>query len=221
VSIELIAHRGLWEERACRNSRESFLRAWAAGYGVETDVRDLAGSLVISHDMPRGGEQPFEQFLDDYVAAGRVGTLALNIKSDGLAGSVQEACMARGIDTYFCFDMSIPDARAYLQRGMPVFGRLSELESPSAFTRSCAGIWLDAFDSCWFDGQVLRSLRAEGRDVCVVSPELHGRVPKQLWNMLRAEVTRATTQERAAAARPGRLMLCTDLAPAWQERQAA
>jgi hypothetical protein len=137
---------------------------------------------------------------------------------------VQAACSARGIGDYFCFDMSIPDARAYLQRGMPVFGRLSELEPPAAFTRSCAGIWLDAFESCWFDVRNLRSWQAEGRDVCVVSPELHGRDPDELWRGLRAEVMRVTGAEGGAGvagARQGRIMLCTDLAPAWRGRQAA
>lgn len=221
MSIQLVAHRGLWETRSCRNTRTAFRRAWAAGYGIETDVRDLGGSLVISHDMPHGGEQSFEQFLDDYVAAGRIGTLALNIKADGLAASVHEACTVRGIDDYFCFDMSIPDARTYLQRGMPVFGRLSELEPPSAFTRACEGIWLDAFEATWFDARDVRDILAAGQDVCVVSPELHGRDPKRLWNMLRAEIARMAEQIHIGGAEHGRVMLCTDLAPAWNMRMAA
>lgn len=226
MSIELIAHRGLWEARSCRNSREAFRRAWAAGYGIETDVRDLGGSLVISHDMPQGGEQPFEEFLDDYIAAGRVGTLALNIKADGLAASVQEACATREIADYFCFDMAIPDARAYLQRGMPIFGRLSELEPPSPFTRECAGIWLDAFESVWFDARVLSDVLSVGQDLCIVSPELHGRDPEQLWSMLRGAIAELTEQVPPRGTTPrgtrcGRVMLCTDLAPAWNRRLAA
>lgn len=221
MSMQLVAHRGLWSDRASRNTRDAFRRAWAAGYGIETDVRDLSGHLVISHDMPQGGEQPFEQFLDDYVAAGRVGTLALNIKADGLAASVQEACAKRGVNDYFCFDMSIPDAREYLQRGMPVFGRLSELEPPSPFTRACAGIWLDAFASIWFDARVLSDVLAEGRDVCVVSPELHGRDPQQLWSMLLVEIARMTERGHSTGAGHGRVMLCTDLAAAWHGRMAA
>jgi hypothetical protein len=221
MSIQLIAHRGLWEARSCRNTREAFRRAWAAGYGIETDVRDLGGSLVISHDMPQGDEQPFEELLDDYVAAGRVGTLALNIKADGLAANVQEACAERGIDDYFCFDMSIPDARAYLQRGMPVFGRLSELEPPSSFTRSCAGIWFDAFESCWFDARTVRDVLAEGYDVCLVSPELHGRDPAEFWNMIRVQITGTTDQKQPGGTVRGRVLLCTDYAPAWNRRMAA
>jgi hypothetical protein len=221
MSPQLIAHRGLWEVRSCRNTREAFRRAWAAGYGIETDVRDLGGSLVISHDMPQGGEQPFEEFLDDYVAAGYVGTLALNIKADGLAAKVREACADRTIENYFCFDMSIPDARAYLQRGMPVFGRLSELEPPSSFTRLCAGIWLDAFESCWFDTRVIRDVLAGGQDVCLVSPELHGRDPEELWNMLRLEIAGTTDETQPGGAGVGRVLLCTDYAAAWSRRIAA
>jgi hypothetical protein len=217
-SIQLLAHRGLWHTRAARNQRQAFLAAWAAGFGVETDIRDHQGRLVISHDMPRGGEQPFDQFLDDYVSSGRRGTLALNIKADGLADDVHTACSARAITDYFCFDMSIPDARTYLGRKMPVFARVSELEPVTPFTDRCSGIWLDAFDSCWFEIAEIRSWLAIGRDVCVVSPELHGRDPGEIWpQLLLPPETEALPV--GAAGSQGRLMLCTDLPHAWQEQE--
>jgi hypothetical protein len=215
--VHLIAHRGWWQTRTARNTRASFLAAWAAGYGVETDIRDHLSRLVISHDMPRGNEQPFEQFLDDYVAAGRRGTLALNMKADGLADDVQAACAARGINDFFCFDMAIPDARAYLQLGMPVFARVSELEPVTAFTALCRGIWLDAFESCRFDGTDIRSWLAAGRDVCIVSPELHGRDPADVWSRL-GTMPEARGFHDAPSTSLGRLMLCTDLPHAWYEQ---
>jgi hypothetical protein len=215
--VHLIAHRGWWQTRTARNTRASFLAAWAAGYGVETDIRDHLGRLVISHDVPRGDEQPFEQFLDDYVAAGRRGTLALNMKADGLADDVQAACAARSITDFFCFDMSIPDARTYVQRGMPVFARVSELEPVTAFTALCGGIWLDAFESCWFDIAEIRSWLTAGRDVCIVSPELHGRDPVDMWSRLGMMSDARGLQDAPSTSR-GRLMLCTDFPSTWQEQ---
>ena len=66
VEMELLAHRGLWQEPAEKNSRIAFERAFQAGFGVETDLRDHGGTVVISHDPPGTTAEPelaFEQFL--------------------------------------------------------------------------------------------------------------------------------------------------------------
>src|SRR5438309_53835 len=52
----VLAHRGWWSDPQDRNTRAAFAKAFAAGYGIETDVRDSAGRLVISHDPPFVGE---------------------------------------------------------------------------------------------------------------------------------------------------------------------
>ncbi len=59
------------------------------GYGIETDIRDRQGELVISHDMPCGGECSFSELLKIYKTIGNQTTLAINIKSDGLARTVK------------------------------------------------------------------------------------------------------------------------------------
>lgn len=50
--IEILAHRGWWTSREDQNSLDALTRALTAGFGVETDIRDCAGRLVVSHDMP-------------------------------------------------------------------------------------------------------------------------------------------------------------------------
>lgn len=200
----VLAHRGLWRERAHRNTPAALEAALAAGFGVETDVRDCRGELVISHDMPTGGEQRFDDFLDCYVATGSAAPLAINVKADGLAAAIHRAVESRGIDTYFCFDMSVPDARGYDALGMPFFARLSELEPRSPLADRAVGIWLDAFEGTWFDAALIRDWLDRGRDVCVVSPELHGRPHEPLWAIVRQCLA-------TAGGAAGRLMLCTDL----------
>ncbi|RMU37418.1 hypothetical protein ALP29_200863 [Pseudomonas syringae pv. avii] len=59
-------------------------------------------------------------------------------------------------------------------------------------------MWLDGFDSEWFSNQVIGDLLSQDKQVCVVSPELHGRDCMALWQQLlefRSE---------------NRLTLCTD-----------
>ncbi len=81
----ILAHRGCWRENSEKNTRAAFLRAFEAGYGIETDVRDLDGELVVSHDPARRGAMRWGELLDLYVEHGAPGQLAINIKADGLA----------------------------------------------------------------------------------------------------------------------------------------
>ena len=66
--------------------------------------------------------------------------------------------------------------------GIPHALRLSEFEKSLPW--KSAVIWLDAFTSDWWIKD--RSIRSQIRDskVVVVSPELHGRDPRAVWDFL-------------------------------------
>lgn len=193
--MRILAHCGYWTKPEERNSVAAFARAFALGFGAETDVRDSLGQLVIAHDLPLGGEMELDAFL--HLARRRVLPLALNIKSDGLAVPLARAM--RGYQgEWFVFDMSVPDLRAHLAAGNPVYTRLSDIEPRPACLEACEGVWLDSFEGQWFGRTVIEDLLARGKRVCVVSPELHGRDPSALWASL-----------RRLATHPG-LALCTD-----------
>lgn len=199
--MKIISHRGYWQDASEKNSTVAFHRSFALGFGTETDVRDCAGRLVISHDMPTGDELSLDDFLqlaDSYNPPSRL-TLALNIKSDGLVEPVNEA-IARyaGLDC-FVFDMSVPDSRTYLDSSVSVFMRMSEVETTPSWGERADGIWLDCFEGIWFDEAVVTALLDDGKSVCLVSPELHGREPDTLWRHL-----------NSLAGRSG-LILCTDV----------
>lgn len=107
--------------------------------------------------------------------------LALNIKADGLAGMVKSTLAAFPELDAFVFDMAVPDMRAYFDCGIPVFTRMSEVEIQPCWLEQSSGIWLDSFGPTWFETGLVGDLLATGKRVCVVSPELHGREPKPLW----------------------------------------
>lgn len=209
--ISIIAHRGLWTQPAERNGPSALEAALASGFGVETDIRDHAGRLVVSHDPPSGHEQTFEDLLDCYARHRQPGPLALNVKADGLADAIHDACATRGVTGYFCFDMSVPDSRSYLARAMPLYGRRSELEPASPLLDFCEGIWLDAFVDDWFTLDDILAWTKAGKRVCVVSPELHARPHHNVWSMLR------TLSHVYAPEVSGRLTVCTDHPLALQE----
>ena len=51
--MQILAHRGRWRSPSEKNSEGAFRAALSAGYGIETDIRDFDGRLVISHDPAR------------------------------------------------------------------------------------------------------------------------------------------------------------------------
>jgi len=193
--LHILSHRGYWRDASEKNSQIAFRRSFDLGFGTETDLRDCAGTLVISHDMPKGGEMTLDDFLALYGDSNL--PLALNIKADGMADMLCAALRRANVVNWFAFDMSIPDTRGYLRAGAPVFMRMSEVERDPPWMDRAAGVWLDAFDENWFDAATLEALLNKTR-ICVVSSELHGRDAAELWRQL------APFKHRDA------LLLCTD-----------
>lgn len=192
----VLSHRGYWKSPAEKNVEIAFKRSFDLEFGTETDIRDYGGSLVISHDMPNGTEMKLIDFLQ--LLNGKDLPLALNIKADGLALELKNILDKATQKNYFMFDMAVPDMRAYLDAGIPVFTRMSEVEQNPAWLDQSTGVWLDAFYDVWYDLNLIETLLNRNKKVCVVSAELHGRKAAPLWELL-----------LPLADHPG-LMLCTD-----------
>lgn len=195
--MNILAHRGWWTHPDERNTLTAFERALAAGFGLELDVRDQNGRLVVSHDPPVGDTLDFATLLESFDRHGRPGPLAINVKADGLQALLAEMLKPLAPMEFFVFDMSVPDTLGYLSAGLPVFTRQSEYEPQPVFLDRAAGVWLDCFEGEWFDAAVIRGHAQAGRAVAVVSPELHKRSHLDAWAAWRA------------ADGPG-VMLCTD-----------
>ncbi len=193
--MEIISHRGFWLAPEEKNSRQAFERTVQSGYGTETDVRDLVGKLVVAHDPPTGGEQPWPEVLQLFDGAGL--TLAVNIKADGLAGRLKAAFEPVDVP-WFAFDMSGPETVRFAREGLPFYTRHSDVEPEPILYAQAAGVWLDAFAAEWFGAEVVYRHMEAGKTVCIVSPELHGRNPEALWTWL------------ADLKGESRVILCTD-----------
>lgn len=198
--MHILSHRGLWRDLDERNSVRAFAASFLAGFGTETDVRDLDGRLVISHDMPRHGALSLDAFLTLYAQCcpARDLPLALNVKSDGLGAMLLETMTLHGIKNWFTFDMSVPDLRQQLRLGLPAYSRVSEIEPVVALMDECAGVWADGFSASPPVALVHRLLTE--KPVCIVSPDLHGRPHLEYWERLR----------KSGLADAPTLSLCTD-----------
>lgn len=178
--MQILAHRGWWRSPSEKNSEGAFRAALSAGYGIETDIRDFDGRLVISHDPARADATGLDDFLTLYLSYPNRGILALNVKSDGLASKLVGSLAARGIQSYFVFDMSVPDSLHYFKLNATVYTRRSEFESESELDQLAAGVWLDSFTGR-NDAKLMALAVAMPLKSALVSPELHGRDHRTAW----------------------------------------
>lgn len=198
--MEILSHRGHWLTKAERNAPVALARSFEGGFGTETDLRDLAGALVVAHDPPLPGALAAEELFALHARLGPGLPLALNVKADGLQAMTVALLERFAVRDAFVFDMSIPDTIQWLKTPVPVFVRHSDVEPEPPLLDRAAGIWLDGFAADWWaPATILRHLEA-GRRVCLVSPELHGRPHLPVWEILAMRGLDATEG----------LMLCTD-----------
>lgn len=177
--ISIIAHRGYWKTEEEKNTRIAFERAFNCGFGVETDLRDIKGNIVISHNMPVGDEMTFEELLQ--LVADRNLPLALNIKADGQAEEIKRLLEKYHHTNYFTFDMSIPEMVVQHKVGLNVFTGLSDIVPTPVLFEQAQGVWLDCFNSDWFGEDEIQNLLNQRKKVCIVSPDLHKREYKHIW----------------------------------------
>ena len=200
--MKIISHRGYWLTLEEKNSPVAFTRSFSKGFGTETDFRDRMGELVIAHDLPGSHSLSAEVFWGIFGSHDPSLPLAVNIKADGLQGLLKAAFARYQVENYFLFDMSVPDAIFSIKSGLRVFTRHSDVEPVPAFYSQAAGVWMDAFfDESWITPEAIGHHIREGKQVCLVSPELHKRSHLAFWERLRAHPVH----------RDERLILCSDL----------
>lgn len=187
----VLAHRANLEgpAPATENSLAMTTRALEAGFGIETDFRrDPAGRGYIAHDP--ADWSPATDFIA-FAAAFRAHPdcpIALNVKELGYEAELVERQLAGDFGTgSFLFDFELlepgtPGASQRKIRALPggeravLAARISDRGESLAQCLSIPAevVWLDEFDSSWATVETIAALRAAGRKIFVVSPELHG-----------------------------------------------
>lgn len=196
--MNILAHRGAWNTPDEKNTVQAIKRAFCNGWGVETDVRDYCGELVVSHDIASGESPLFTDILAEYKKLGAQSFLAINIKSDGIQKLLGKALGQYGISNYAVFDMSIPEQVVYGKMQIPFFTRQSEIEIHPVMYKEAAGVWMDEWEESWIGKQVISEHLDKGKMVGIISPEIHGRNYEALW-------------EDLYKINSDRLFLCTDI----------
>lgn len=184
--MRILAHRGYWNENIEKNSPKALRTALEKGFGFESDVRDYMERMVISHNIATANSQDAEEvfkwlheFNDEYC-------FAINIKADGLKDILKNFFIKYSVSNYFLFDMSIPQMVEFNEMGLKFFTRQSEVEPNPNMYNEAAGIWIDGFwGTHWITKELLDGHVNNGKEVCLVSPDLHGKKDyKGFWKKL-------------------------------------
>ena len=196
--MQILAHRGYWLCKEEKNTLKAFQRAFENGFGIETDVRDFNGKLVISHDVAEQECLLFQEMARMYAEKGNGLLLALNVKADGIQKMLNKELKYYGIENYFMFDMSVPEQVIYVRQGFRTFTRMSEFEREPVMYEQIQGIWMDEFRIPWITEELIERYLTEGREIGIISPEIHNNETDRVWRML------------LPYKESGKLILCTD-----------
>ena len=161
---------------------------FGAGFGVETDLRSdprvNGGGILISHDPVVSGRAyvTLAEALDLYRANRRArlpGAQHQGLRPAGAAQALARPSRRRSL-------FHLRRRRSGCARdglcGITAYGRESEIEvfnpaqarHPLPNYQSIAGVWLDNFfPDFWIDADVIARHFVRGKDVALVSPELH------------------------------------------------
>lgn len=184
--MKILSHRGAWQSIDERNSLIAFKHSLELGYGFESDVRDFNGELVISHDIATSHSPKLKDVLKLLRDFDDKFKFAINIKADGLIQILKSMLNEYQIENYFTFDMSVPQMIEYKNQGLKFFTRQSEYEKSPIFYEEANGIWIDAFvNEDWLTNELIESHLNNGKEVCIVSSDLHSRDNSKLWNQLK------------------------------------
>ncbi len=186
----ILSHRGnlVGPSPAAENQLATVRSALACGWGIETDIRRAAdGRFYISHDpQPSAHETPATDFFAlfrEYPDA----TVALNIKELGDERALIELLDHEDVSAQtFLFDMELLEPHAgqtarlfrtfhpTIQIAARISDRGESVDQALAIDVASV-IWLDEFDGPFFSDADVRRLKAAGRTVYAVSPDLHGK----------------------------------------------
>jgi len=154
---------------------------FGAADGIEFDIRDTGGMIVVQHD-PFVGGQLFIDFLK-FCPSNKF--YIVNVKSEGIERRAIADLEAHGITQFFLLDCSIPMMVRLGKMGERRLAvRLSEYESLStveAMGPFVSWVWVDVFTQLPLTNAIETSIRTYGLKLCLVSPELQGQQEKVVY----------------------------------------
>jgi len=151
---------------------------FGAADGIEFDIRDNGGEIVVQHDPFLGGQR----FIDFLKFCPSNKFYIVNVKSEGIEQRAIADLEAHGITQFFLLDCSIPmmvKLGKMGERRLAVrFSEYESLTTVEAMAPFVTWVWIDVFTQLTLTSVVEMFLRDCGLKLCLVSPELQGQQDK-------------------------------------------
>lgn len=140
--------------------------------GIEFDLRDSAGELIVTHDAFSTGQR-FEEFLSFCDPAK---FYIVNVKCEGIESAALQLLDRYGIRNFFLLDCSIPAmvklGKAGENRLAVRFSEYESLQTVLSMKQFVSWVWIDTFSRLPISKETLELFKALGLKTCLVSPEL-------------------------------------------------
>jgi len=152
---------------------------FSASDGIEFDIRDSNGQLIVQHDACKEG-QLFSAFLE---FCPPTKFYIVNIKAEGIEESAIKLLTDRGIQNFFLLDCGMPSlvrlGRTGEKRTAVRFSEYESFETVVAVAPFVSWIWVDVFTQLPLTKQISEHAKHLGLRLCLVSPELQGQPGKR------------------------------------------
>ena len=146
--------------------------------GIEFDIRDSAGEIIVQHDPFKSG-QPFKEFVR-YCPPSKF--YIVNVKSEGIETDAVRILEEAGCRDFFLLDCSIPSIVRLGRTGeRRLAARFSEFESIETVERLApfiSWVWIDVFTCLPISRDLIDRVHRMGLRTCLVSPELQAQPDK-------------------------------------------
>ena len=180
--MNIICHRGYWKKKKEQNHLKACLEGLEHFQGIEIDLKNKNGKIVLSHDPLEKGQNYIK--LEDCFSKHPGGFYALNIKEDGLSDELAKLIQKYKIKNYMCFDLSTPESIQYKNKKLIVYDRMGDQDPQMNY--KTGGIVVDIF-SLKNMNQIFKQIETiKKKHLFFISPELHQLSHRPFWNRLKA-----------------------------------
>lgn len=142
-------------------------------FGIEVDVRERCGKLIMQHDSFKDGEL-FEDLLINY----KHKFMIVDIKCEGIEEAVVKLLDAYKIKDYFLLGITLPWAIKLVKKGMKNlsfhFSELEPIEQAKKLVGKIDWVWIDSYTHLPINDENYLFL-SKNFKLCLGSPELYGR----------------------------------------------
>lgn len=186
----ILAHRANQQgPHSCKeNSVAACHAALDAGFGLEIDLRlHDSGLFYISHDPLNDAADESFGLYEKLFRSRPDQVIAVNVKELGYEKKLIDLHRSGAFGNrafYFDFELLEPKTPGQAQRkirslahggDVSLASRLSDRQEPldQCLAIPSDVVWADEFDSLWLTGKHVEQVKGSGRQIYVISPELH------------------------------------------------